>query len=245
MKNFESLYEKIVTRMQLSLRKEDMLRTLIETLSIHQSVSHPHKVVQMLVGAFLLSKGYDIVKVEYPMKEILDLREVQELRVDVFGGKTSGETLKRVIFLEVETGHVPASHYSDQATYRRSRDSAKVARYFYPYSFKSGKAVDRVFGLVIPRFYIAQLPLLYVHSPKKRTEREIMLEKNVLDHYYNSPPISKDQIKLARLDYIFDVVPDLFLEGRSHDDSWIKKTNAKSYLKKNKARIMSVETLYQ
>lgn len=231
--------------MLLSPQKKEMLRTLIETLSIHQSVSHPHKVVQMLVGAFLLSKGYDTVKVEFPLKEILDLREVQELRVDVFGSKTSGGILRRSIFLEVETGHVPASHYSDQATYRRSRDSAKVARYFYPYKLKSGKKDDRVFGLVVPRFYIAQLPMLYVLPPKKRTERDIMLEKNVLDRYYDSPPIPKDQIKLARLDYIFEIIPDLILEGRHNDDLWIKRTPAKSYLKRNKARIMSVEALHQ
>lgn len=240
---FGSLHEKIVTRIHIPPRKEEMLNTVKEKLKTHQNASKPHKVVQMIISAYLLSEGYDMVKVEYPLKELLDPEEVKELRVDVFGSKQSGNR-RQVIFLEVETGHVPASHYTDQATYRRSRDSAKVSRYFYPYPFISGKEVDRIFGLVVPRFYIAQLPRFYTRPPKKRRETEIKLEKNVLDRYYNSPPIPIQKVKRARVDYIFEIIPDLLLERAANNFSWLKKSPAKSYLKQNESRIMPVGTFH-
>lgn len=238
MSTFDSIQQKITTRISLFPEQEQKLTEIKKNLEKHQNASLPHKVVQFCLAAYLLAKGYETVKVEFPLNLLADPQEVRNLRVDIYGKKQYSTKDPKLIFLEVETGHVPSTHHSDPVMYRRTRDSAKVARYFYPYKVQE-ETIDRIFGFVIPQTYTLQLPSLYVRAPHKRKTEKILAEKRVLDCYYDSPTIPKERIQKARVDYIFEIVPDLLLLGEGNG-RWLKKFKARKYLRDNKGRILSV-----
>lgn len=239
---FKPIHEKILSKIDLTTTQERNLVKLEYTLDDYKNASNPHKVVQILLATFLFSKGYQTVKVEYPLKRIMPFSKVGNLRIDLFGKKEKPHHLNQMIFLEVETGHVPSSHHTDQATYRRVRDSAKVARYFRPYPLESNERALREFGIAVPHYYVAQLSYLYVIPPEKRTEKEVMKEKEILDSYYDSPHIKEESLKNARIDYIFEVIPDYFLQ-ESKNGSWIHKYLSKTYLQTHNQSIMKAGSL--
>ena len=154
-------------------------------LASKKLVKSNHSTIEMLVAAYLASKGYE-VDVE---------RDVGDgLVCDVYGLK-DGE----IIIVEIETGFVPPSNALDPIRYRAAREVSKVARY--------SQYAD-TFILAAPPYHVLFIPKVFLKSPEQRRPAEIVPLKGLLDAYYRNPPIPLELVMRARLDRVFITVID-------------------------------------
>ena len=165
------------------------LRPLIDKLTdLHRigAAKINHSAMELVVAAYLMSKGYD-VDVEV---------KLNELRCDVMGW--NDET----VIVEVETGFVPPEHALDPDSFCRARVASKIARYSQ-YSDK--------FYLAAPPTYLMDIPSFLLTPPHARSEIELRRWKDLLDRYYKNPPIPLTLLRKAKLDGILVAYVD---EGR-------------------------------
>ncbi|RLI12929.1 hypothetical protein DRO33_01955, partial [Candidatus Bathyarchaeota archaeon] len=103
------------------------------------------------------------------------------------------------LVVEVETGFVPPEHALDPLTYLRARIASKIARY--------SCLADR-FALGLPPHYVALIPDAFLKAGSERSERELEALKELCDYYYHNPPVSMEELRGARLDWILIIDVD-------------------------------------
>lgn len=177
-------------------------------LNKKRSISINHSVMEILVAAHLMEEGYSDIDVESPVGNIV---------ADVVAIKNSERTI-----VEIETGFTPAEHSADPVEYLRARIIGKAARY----SIHS----DR-FILAFPIYYLPPMPLALLKDPFERSNDEIELLVDAINAYYRNPPVSRDDIVRARVDYIyilhvdhgkvFGIDPEGFLELYTSGKNWL------------------------
>jgi len=176
----------------------DSIRVDLVYLYKKNLVKINHSVIELLCARKLLVEGYD-VKVEHPLG--------QDLVCDVYGHKGEGNAI-----VEIETGFVPPAHALDPASYCYARILSKTARYsFFASRFILGTTVSN----------ILPVPQIFLKPPRYRELEEIKKAKIACDQYYDSPPITLEQLTYARLHSIFILDVD---RGR------ITETSADEYL---------------
>ena len=143
-----------------------------------------HSVMELVCAKELLSMGYS-VDVEH---------ELSGLVCDVYA-ELNGEGL----VVEIETGFVPPDHALDPLTYCRARIASKIARY--------GCLAER-FALGLPPHYVAIVPPAFLKEGRLRTEEEVLAVKQLCDYYYHNPPVSPEEIRAARLDWVMIIDVD-------------------------------------
>jgi len=140
--------------------------------------------MELVCARELLSMGYS-VDVEH---------ELSGLVCDVYA-----EFDGKGLVVEIETGFVPPDHALDPLTYCRARIASKIARY--------GRLAER-FALGLPPHYVAIVPPAFLKEGRLRTEEEIMVIKQLCDYYYHNPPVSPEEIRTARLDWVMIIDVD-------------------------------------
>ncbi|RLE71244.1 MAG: hypothetical protein DRJ43_00100 [Thermoprotei archaeon] len=163
----------------------EQLSSRLKELALRRVISSNHTVIELIVAAHLLSKGFD-VEVEYVL--------APSLVCDVYGVKDG-----RSIIVEVETGFVPPENSLDPVAYRMARELSKVARY--------SKYADE-FAMAVPPFHILQLPYLIFLPPEERVKWGLDRLKSLIDTYYSKPPVTFDELLKARLHYVYVVIVD-------------------------------------
>lgn len=168
----------VVSRKLLDLRD-----TLI-SLRMDNLVKINHSVMELVCANYLISAGYD-VELEHPLKN--------GLICDLYAVKGYGN-----LIVEIETGFIPPKHALDPMTYSRARIASKIIRY--------GNFADK-FALGTPLHYIMQIPPVMTKPPRHREISELKKVKDMCDIYYESPPVTLDEIRNTRLHaiYIIDV----------------------------------------
>ena len=148
-------------------------------------VKSNHSAIEMLVAAYLASKGYEVdVEVEVG----------DGLVCDVYGLRNN-----EVLIVEIETGFVPPSNALDPIRYRAAREVSKVARY--------SQYAD-TFIIATPPYHVLFIPKVLLKPPEQRELAEVVPLKALLDAYYRNPPIPVELIARARLDGVFITVVD-------------------------------------
>jgi hypothetical protein len=117
--------------------------------------------------------------------------------------------------IEVETGFVPPEYSGDPVTYRFAREVSKIARYC---------KFTRYFSLACPPFHILQLPEMILKKPEERTYEELSNIKKVLDLYYKASPIEIEELRNAKLDYIYIINVDKMKIKRVTVEEYFKIT---------------------
>ncbi len=145
-----------------------------------------HSVIELVVAAHLLSKGFQ-VDVEVGL---------DDLRCDVMGVNDEK------VIVEVETGFVPPEHALDPDSFCRARVASKIARY--------SQYADR-FYLAAPPTYLMELPPFLMDPPHSRSETELKKWKDLVDRYYRNPPVPLELLRVAKLNGVLVVYVD---EGR-------------------------------
>ena len=168
---------------ELRLELEGLAEKLI-WLHEEGRVKINHSVMELVCAKELLSMGYS-VDVEH---------ELSGLICDVYA-EFNGEGL----VVEIETGFVPPDHALDPLTYCRARVASKIARY--------GCLAER-FALGLPPHYVAIVPPTFLKGGRLRTEEEILAVKQLCDYYYHNPPVSLEEIRAARLDWVMIIDVD-------------------------------------
>lgn len=178
---FRSDLRKLALRLEeRGIASREKLSPLIEKLTdLHRRglVKINHSAMELVVAAHFISKGYN-VDVEVPIDDLVcDLLCLSESKVIV----------------EVETGYVPPEHALDPDNFCRARIASKIARYSVHSDF---------FYLAIPPTYAMEIPPFLLLPPERRSERELMKWKSLVDIYYDNPPIPLETLKRAKLNGI-------------------------------------------
>jgi hypothetical protein len=159
-----------------------------------------HSVMELVCAKYLIQKGYD-VQLEYPLNEILTC--------DIYATKGLGN-----LIVEIETGYIPPENALAPLTYTSARLASKIIRY----SSFAGK-----FALGVPPHYILPFPRALAKPPRNREDLEIEQIKRLCDAYYQKPPVTKEEIRNARIHeiYIIDV-----------DHAKVQEIDPEAYLKR-------------
>jgi hypothetical protein len=186
---FEQDLAVILSRLTKDSEKEveNKINVLIDRLKkLHEEniVKINHSVMELVCAKYLIQKGYE-VQLEYPLNEILVC--------DLYSIKGLGN-----LIVEVETGYIPPENALAPLTYTSARIASKIIRY----SSFAGK-----FALGVPPHYILPFPRALAKPPRNRADWEIMKIKNLVDAYYQKPPVTLEEIRNARIHeiYIIDV----------------------------------------
>jgi hypothetical protein len=139
-----------------------------------------HSVMEVICARELILKGYE-VDVEHSMNG--------SLVCDLFGVKGDGRTV-----VEIETGFISPEHALDPASYYSARVASKIARY--------SVFADK-FSLASPLNQVLPIPILFSKPPRLRELAEIEEAKRLCDRYYKSPPITLEEIAVAKLHSVF------------------------------------------
>lgn len=158
-----------------------------------------HSVMEAICAWHLATRGYD-VDVEHELGG--------SLVCDVYA-RRGGE----VLIVEVETGYVPPENALDPIAYRYTRVAAKIARY---------SRHAQVFALATPPYHILQIPIVLVKPPERRSVKELLELKAICDSYYKNPPITLEELRQAKLAYIYIV---------DVDSTAVRRIDAESYLR--------------
>ena len=186
---FEQDLAVLLSRLTKDSEKEvaDSLKTLKDWLVKLQKenvVKINHSVMELVCAKYLIQKGYS-VQIEYALNELLtcDLYALKGLRN---------------VIVEVETGFIPPENALAPLTYTSARLASKIIRY----SSFAGK-----FVLGVPPHYILPFPRALAKPPKNRADWEILQIKNLVDAYYQKPPVTLEEIRNTRIHeiYIIDV----------------------------------------
>ncbi|MGA3060040.1 MAG: hypothetical protein ABSD92_06675 [Candidatus Bathyarchaeia archaeon] len=164
--------------------KLNMLKEWLIKLQKENIIKINHSVMELVCAKYLIQKGYE-VQLEYPLNEILTC--------DLYATKGYGN-----LIVEVETGYIPPENALAPLTYTTARLASKIIRY----SSFAGK-----FALGVPPHYILPFPRALSKPPRNRTDQEIKQIKNLVDTYYQKPPVTIEEIRNARIQeiYIIDV----------------------------------------
>jgi len=163
----------------------EQLGDKLKELALRRVISSNHTVMELVVAAHLLSRGYE-VEVEHEL--------APSLVCDVYGIRDG-----RSLIVEVETGFVPPENSLDPVAYRMARELSKVARY--------SRYADE-FAVAVPPFHILQLPYIMFLPPEERVRWGISHFKNLIDSYYSKPPVKFDELLEAKLHYVYIVLVD-------------------------------------
>ena len=163
----------------------EQLGAKLKELALRRVVSSNHTVMELVVAAHLLSKGYSI-DVEHVL--------APNLVCDIYAVREG-----RSLIVEVETGFVPPENSKDPLSYRFARELSKVARY---------SQYSDYFALAIPPFHILQLPVAVFLPPEERQRWGIDYFKELIDAYYTKPPVKLEELLSARLHYVYIVLVD-------------------------------------
>ncbi|MFZ8850364.1 MAG: hypothetical protein ACO2OV_09105 [Thermoproteota archaeon] len=166
-------------------------------LYLRQLLKSNHTMMELVLALNLIKEN----------KEIEIEKEINNLTVDLI---VYYENKKEII--EVETGFVPPEYSTDPVTYRYAREISKIARY--------SKYAD-IFSLAIPPFHLLQIPEIFALDPDGRREEYMKNIKDVLDRYYKAPPITLEELRNAKINYIYIIHVDKVS---------IKKLEFKEYL---------------
>jgi len=187
---------------------KEIMRLKDRLVSLHRSnlVKINHSVMELVCAKYLVQAGYDV-----------DLeRTLDSLSCDIYATKGFGS-----LIIEVETGFVPPEHALDPSTYIQARIASKITRY-------SGYAEK--FGLAVPPHYAMQIHPALIRPPRDRREDEMKTVKALCDLYYNSPPVSLEEIRNARIHavYILDM-----------DNGTVKETEPATYAERTQPLLCS------
>lgn len=139
-----------------------------------------HSVMEIVVGAYLASKGYDVdVEAEVGGNLVADV-------VAWRGNKK--------MIVEIETGFTSPENALDPQRYLKARVVSKLARY--------SKHAD-TFSFATPLHNILQIPLYYLRPVEKRRKRETEALKELCDMYYSQPPITVEDIRASKIESIY------------------------------------------
>jgi len=139
-----------------------------------------HSAMEVICAKHLILKGYE-VDVEHSVSGTLVC--------DLFGVKGEGRAV-----VEIETGFVPPEHALDPTSYYSARVASKIARY--------STFADK-FSLSSPLYQVLPIPSLLLKPPRMREIEEIEEAKALCDRYYRNPPITLEEIAVARVHSIF------------------------------------------
>ncbi len=180
--------------------KLTMLKEWLIKLHRENVVKINHSVMELVCAKYLIKKGYE-VQIEYALNELLTC--------DLYGIKGMGNQI-----VEIETGFIPPENSLAPLTYTTARLASKIIRY----SSFAGK-----FALGVPPHYILPFPRTLAKPPRNRSEEEIEHIKNLVDAYYQKPPITPEEIRNARIHeiYIIDV-----------DRTKVQEIDPEAYLKR-------------
>ena len=144
-----------------------------------------HSALELVCARGLIKQGYE-VKVEQRLDKTLVC--------DVLGSREDGR-----LIVEIETGFIPPEAALEPFFYARSRIASKIARY----SRHGGK-----FALGTTTSYVLDFPKFFVMLPNARSAREAAEIKKMTDVRYDKPPISVEELTLAKLHSIFIIDVD-------------------------------------
>jgi len=161
-----------------SKKLETLKERLVEIRDTGLKINH--SVMELVCAKHLIEDGFD-VDVEHPLDG--------DIICDLYGTKGSGR-----VIVEIETGFVPPKGGLEPNAYLKSRIASKIARY-------SGFADE--FILASPSYYILQIPPTLIKPPRARTKAEIASIKKLCDLHYSNPPVSLDEIRNARLHFVY------------------------------------------
>ncbi|KON32168.1 hypothetical protein AC478_01120 [miscellaneous Crenarchaeota group-1 archaeon SG8-32-3] len=186
---FEKDLTALMTRLTVDVEKEvenklNMLKDWLVNLQKKNVVKINHSVMELVCAKYLILRGYE-VQLEYQLSDLLTC--------DLYSMKGYGNFI-----VEIETGFIPPEYALCPLTYTSARLASKIIRYN---SF-AGK-----FALGMPPHYILPFPHALAKPPRKRTAEEIESIKKLCDKYYQTPPVTEEEIRNARIQeiYIIDV----------------------------------------
>jgi hypothetical protein len=167
-----------------TVNKLNVLKDGLVQLHNQNVIKINHSVMELVCAKYLIEKGYD-VQLEYQLNELLTC--------DLYGTKGLGN-----VIVEIETGFIPPENALAPLTYTSARIASKIIRY----SSFAGK-----FALGVPPHYILPFARTLSKPPRNRTDQEIEQIKNLVDAYYQKPPVTIQEIRNARIHevYIIDV----------------------------------------
>lgn len=184
--DIDSVIERLKDRLDSPASETlDHLGSRLKELALRRMVSSNHTVMELVVAAHLLSKGYS-VEIEHVL--------APNLVCDIYA-VLNGKSL----IVEVETGFVPPENSIDPVAYRFARELSKVARYSQYADY---------FAMAVPPFHILQLPFIVFMPPEERKRWGIDYVKRLLDLYYSKPPVELEELLSAKLHYVFVVLVD-------------------------------------
>ena len=184
-RDIEDAFLRLSQDLPPDLRVElEALKDKLVELKAEGKVKINHSVMELVCAKELLAMGYS-VDVEH---------EIGGLVCDVYA-----ELDGRGLVVEIETGFVPPEHALDPMRYCKARIASKIARY--------GSLSDG-FALALPPHYVALIPAPFLLPGGERSEEDIFEVKELCDYYYHNPPVSLDEIRSARLDWVFIIDVD-------------------------------------
>jgi len=160
--------------------KLEAIRAKLVEMHKQNLVKINHSAMEVICAKHLILKGYE-VDVEHSVSGTLVC--------DLFGVKGEGRAM-----VEIETGFVPPEHALDPTSYYSARVASKIARY--------STFADK-FSLGSPLYQVLPIPSLLLKPPRMREIEEIEEAKALCDRYYGNPPITLEEIAVARVHSIF------------------------------------------
>jgi len=183
--DLDVLVKKLCEKEDEKVSKEIVrLKDHLVSLNRRNLVKINHSVMELVCAKYLILAGYT-VEVE---------KVLNNISCDIYCFKGLGS-----LIIEVETGFVPPEHALDPSTYIKARIASKITRY-------SGYAEK--FGLAVPPHYIMPIHPALIKPPRYRCKEEIKEIKASCDLYYNSPPVSFEEIENARIHAVFIIDVD-------------------------------------
>jgi len=171
----------------LSLKGQENFNNIITKiieLYNKQLIKSNHTMMEIVLALYFISQDKFVV-LEEPINN--------NLIADLIVYHENGQ--KEII--EIETGFVPPEYSSDPILYRYTREISKIARY--------SKFGD-IFSFACPPFHILQIPDIFIK--KEKGLNEIYKIKELLDKYYKMPPIEVEEIKEAKINYVYIINVD-------------------------------------
>lgn len=183
-----------------TLKNLNGLRDKLVKLHEKNVVKINHSIMELVCSKFLLLKGYKV-----------DVERVLGggLNCDLYGIKGDGS-----LIIEIETGFVPPEHALDPMTYCRARIASKIIRY---------SSYANRFCLGTPPHYVMQIPPALTKPPRYRELKELQEIKHYCDRYYQSPPISLDEVRNARLHAVYVLYVDEATVRETDSDLYVEK----------------------
>ncbi len=147
-----------------------------------------HAVLQLVLSAYLLSRGYKVY-----------------VEIDMGNGYADLYAEKGVsIGIEVETGYVPPEEAVSPKEYLMGRISAKSARYSWGF--------DR-FYIAVPKYYVPPIPPQLLLDPSERSEEDNRALMEIARKVTKAPDLTLADFRRSKVDGLITVdVDDMEIE---------------------------------